>query len=69
MPDISIIYDRSETDELGIRITAEDMGVELGYLPFYKVSVGFDNGGYSFRSLGRDLTEALGKTRVVLNRT
>ena len=69
MPDISIMYDRSETDELGIRITAEDMGVELGYLPFYKVSVGFDNGGYSFRSLGRDLTEALGKTRVVLNRT
>ena len=69
MPDISIMYDRSETDELGIRITAEDMGVELGYLPFYKVSVGFDNGGHSFRSLGRDLTEALGETRVVLNRT
>jgi glutathione synthase/RimK-type ligase-like ATP-grasp enzyme len=63
------MYDRSETDELGIRITAEDMGVELGYLPFYKVSVGFDNGGHSFRSLGRDLTGALGETRVVLNRT
>ncbi len=69
MPDISIMYDRSETDELGIRLTAEDMGVELGYLPFYKVSVGFDNGGHSFRSPGRDLTEALGETRVVLNRT
>jgi hypothetical protein len=69
MPKISIMYDRSETDELGIKLMAEEMGIELGYLPFYKVSVGFDSGSHSFRSIGRDLTKALGEVRVVLNRT
>ncbi|MFH0850217.1 MAG: hypothetical protein V1924_04675 [Candidatus Bathyarchaeota archaeon] len=69
MPEISMLYDRSETDELGIRLTAEEMGVELGYLPFYKVSVGFDSQGISYRSLGKDYTEALRDTKVILNRT
>ena len=64
-----MLYDRSETDELGIRLTAEEMGISLGYLPFYKVSVGFNSHGLSYRSLGRDYTEALRDTRVVLNRT
>lgn len=68
MADIAIIYDRSESDELGIRLTAERMGIELGYLPFHKVAFGFGNDGYELRSSGKDYTEALKETRVVLNR-
>ena len=69
MTDISMLYDRSETDELGIRLTAEHMGIDLGYLPFHKTVVGFSNNGFSYRSIGKDYTDALKETRVVLNRT
>ena len=69
MTDISILYDRSETDELGIRLTAEKMGIELGYLPFHKVAVGFGNEGFKYRSLRGDLLKKLDDTRVVINRT
>jgi glutathione synthase/RimK-type ligase-like ATP-grasp enzyme/ribosomal protein S20 len=68
MADIALLYDRSESDELGIRLTAEQMGVELGYLPFYKVAFGFDRHSYEFRSSGKDYTQALRDARVVLNR-
>lgn len=68
MADIALLYDRSESDELGIRLTAEQMGVKLGYLPFYKVAFGFDTHGYQFRSGGKDYTQALRDVRVVLNR-
>ena len=69
MAQIAMLYDRSETDELGILLTAEQMGVELEYLPFHKVAFGFDSGGHSYHSLGRDYTTKLGDIRVVLNRT
>jgi glutathione synthase/RimK-type ligase-like ATP-grasp enzyme len=69
MASIAMLYDRSETDELGIRLTADEMGVELGYLPFHKVAVGFDTDGFSYRSLGRDHSDKLRDIRVVLNRT
>ena len=64
-----MLYDRSETDELGIRLTADEMGVELDYLPFHKVAVGFDADGFSYRTLGRDHSDKLSDIRVVLNRT
>ena len=32
MTDIAIVYDRSETDEMGIRFTAEEMGIELEFI-------------------------------------
>lgn len=69
MPDISIVYDRSETDELGIRKTAEEKGIELGFLPFYKVAVSFDARGLKYRSLGKDYSGELDDVKVVINRT
>lgn len=69
MTDIAMVYDRSETDEMGIKLTADEMGIDLGYLPFYKVSVGFDSDGFTARSLGQDYVEAFKEVRVVLNRT
>jgi len=68
MADIIIIYDRSESDELGIKLTAERMGVDLGYLPFYKVAFGFEKDSFNFCSLGKDYSNALNDTRVVINR-
>jgi glutathione synthase/RimK-type ligase-like ATP-grasp enzyme len=68
MPDISILYDQSETDELGIRLTAREMGIELGYIPFYKSAFTFDNNDYNLRTVGRDYTSELKNTRVVINR-
>ncbi len=68
MPEIAILYDRSETDELGIRLTAEEMGIKLGYMPFHKVSVRLGRTGFSYRSQGKDLTGDLAATRVILNR-
>lgn len=69
MADIAIAYDRSETDEMGIKLTAERMGIDLEYLPFYKTAVGIGSQGFVYRSLGRDYTERLRGIRVVLNRT
>lgn len=68
MPDISILYDQSETDELGIKLTAKEMGVELGYIPFYKTAFTFDNNSYNLRTTGRDYTPEFKDTKVVLNR-
>jgi glutathione synthase/RimK-type ligase-like ATP-grasp enzyme len=68
MPDISILYDQSETDELGIRLTAKEMGIELGYIPFYKSAFTFDNNDYSLKTIGKDYTSELKNTRVILNR-
>jgi len=53
---------------MGIKLTAQEMGIDLEYLPFYKVAVGFDNSGFTYRSLGRDYAPVLNGVKVVLNR-
>ena len=68
MADISILYDQSESDELGIRLTAQEMGVELGYIPFYKTAFTFDSFDYRLKTTGKDYTPELKNTQVVLNR-
>ncbi len=68
MPDISILYDQSESDELGIRLTAQEMGIELGYIPFYKVAYSFNEKGYKLGTTGKDYTSMLRSSQVVLNR-
>ncbi|UCE15245.1 MAG: hypothetical protein JSV12_04985 [Candidatus Bathyarchaeota archaeon] len=66
---IAILYERSETDELGIKLTAREMGINLVYLPFHKVSIRADKSGYSFRSKGKDYSKIVKDVDVVLNRT
>jgi glutathione synthase/RimK-type ligase-like ATP-grasp enzyme len=66
---ISILFDRSEPDELGIRLTAREMGVEMGYIPFYKVALSFGNKGLTYRSVGKDFSKKIKTPQVVLNRT
>lgn len=69
MTEIAMLYDQSETDELGIRLTAQELGIDLGYIPFYKTAVSFNHNGYRIKTTGKDYTETLKQTRVILNRT
>ena len=65
---IGILFESSETDEKGIKMTAEDMGIDLVYIPFRKVAVRFDGNGYKLRTKGKDFTNTLKDIKVVLNR-
>jgi glutathione synthase/RimK-type ligase-like ATP-grasp enzyme len=69
MNEITLLYDRSGTDEQGIRLTAENLGINLGFLPFHKVAIGVKNGDLVYKSKGKDLCESLNKSTVILNRT
>ncbi len=65
---IGILYERSETDEMGIRLTAEELGINLVYIPFRKVAVHLDEDGYGVRSKGKDYSKVIEDVSVVLNR-
>ena len=66
---IAIVYERSETDEMGIKLTAEKLGIDLIYIPFRKVSVKLAENGYSVRSIGRNYSQIIEDVSVILNRT
>lgn len=66
---LAILYEYPDTDEMGIRMTAEKMGVELTFIPFRKVSISIENRGHSFRTQRRDLRDRLEGVNAVLNRT
>ena len=65
---IGILFESSETDEKGIKMTAEEMGIDLTYIPFRKVAIHLDENGYSLRTKGKDYTNILKDITVVLNR-
>lgn len=65
---IGILYERSESDEMGIKLTAEELGIDLVYIPFRKVAVRLDEDGYSVRSKGKNYSKILEEVTVVLNR-
>jgi glutathione synthase/RimK-type ligase-like ATP-grasp enzyme len=65
---IGILFESSETDEKGIKMTAEQMGIDLVYIPFRKVAVRLDGNGYNIRTKARDYTKVLKDVKVVLNR-
>jgi len=65
---IGILYERSETDEMGIKLTAEELGINLVYIPFRKVAIRLDEDGYSVRSKGKNYSKTLEDVTVVLNR-
>ena len=65
---IGILYERSETDEMGIHLTAKELGIDLAYIPFRKVSVRLDRDGYSVRSKGKTYSKVIEEVNVILNR-
>lgn len=65
---IALLYERSENDENGIKLTAEQLGIPLTYLPFRKIAVAIDKNGYTIKTKGKNYTETLNNITVVLNR-
>jgi glutathione synthase/RimK-type ligase-like ATP-grasp enzyme len=65
---IAIVYERSETDEMGIKLAAEKLGIDLIHIPFRKISVAINEKGYSLRSIGKNYSKIIEDISVVLNR-
>jgi len=65
---IALLYERSENDENGIKLTAESMGIDLAFIPFRKIALTICRDGYIFKTKGKDYTDALKEVGVVLNR-
>ncbi len=65
---IGLLYERSENDEYGIKLTAEQLGLDLTFIPFRKVAVSMGREGFKFASKGKDFTNVLKNVGVVLNR-
>jgi glutathione synthase/RimK-type ligase-like ATP-grasp enzyme len=65
---LAILYEYPETDEEGIKVTAQDMGIDLKYIPFRKISVLIGNGFFSFKSRMTDYGPLIEDVTAVLNR-
>jgi glutathione synthase/RimK-type ligase-like ATP-grasp enzyme len=65
---IALLYERSETDELGIKQTADQLGIKLEFIPFRKIALAFYKDGYTFKTKGKDYTNIIKDVGVVLNR-
>ncbi len=65
---IALLYERSENDENGIKLTAQQLGIDLTFLPFRKISLSISKDGFSAKTKGKDYTNIIKDTVVVLNR-
>jgi glutathione synthase/RimK-type ligase-like ATP-grasp enzyme len=65
---IALLYERSENDENGIKLTARQLGIELTYIPFRKIALSISKDGFTAKTKGKDYTKTILDTKVVLNR-
>jgi glutathione synthase/RimK-type ligase-like ATP-grasp enzyme len=65
---IGLLYERSENDENGIKLTAEELGIPLTFIPFRKIAVSIGKGGFDIVSKGKNFTQTVKDIAVVLNR-
>ena len=65
---IALLYERSETDEAGIKLTAQEMGVDLAFIPFRKIALTISQTGFTAKTKGKDYTDTFKDAAVVLNR-
>ena len=65
---IALLYERSENDENGIKLTAQQLGIDLTFLPFRKIALSISKEGFNAKTKGKDYTSAIKDTAVVLNR-
>ena len=65
---IALLYERSENDENGIKLTAQQLGIDLTFLPFRKIALSISKEGFNAKTKGKDYTGIINDTAVVLNR-
>ena len=65
---IALLYERSETDEMGIKQTAQEMGIPLTFIPFRKIAFSIHKNEFTAKTKGKDYTNIVKDTAVVLNR-
>ena len=65
---IALLYERSETDETGIKLTAQELGIDLTFIPFRKIALTISKNGFTAKTHGKDYTQTFKDTAVVLNR-
>jgi glutathione synthase/RimK-type ligase-like ATP-grasp enzyme len=65
---IALLYERSETDETGIKLTAQEMGIDLTFIPFRKIALAISKNGFTAKTKGKDYTGTFKDVAVVLNR-
>jgi len=65
---IALLYERSETDEIGIKLTAEELGINLIYIPFRKIALSIHKNQFTAKTKGKDYSNTIKDTAVVLNR-
>jgi glutathione synthase/RimK-type ligase-like ATP-grasp enzyme len=65
---IALLYERSEADEMGLRLTAESLGIDLTFVPFRKIAFSIGKQGFDAKTRGKDYSEEIENTTVVLNR-
>jgi glutathione synthase/RimK-type ligase-like ATP-grasp enzyme len=65
---ISLLYERSENDEIGIKQTAQQLGLNLNFIPFRKIALTISKKDFSAKTKGKDYAKVFNQTAVVLNR-
>ncbi len=65
---IALLYERSENDENGIKLTAKQLDIDLTFIPFRKIALSISKEGFSAKTKGKDYTGILENTKVVINR-
>jgi glutathione synthase/RimK-type ligase-like ATP-grasp enzyme len=65
---IALLYERSENDENGIKLTAQQLDIDLAFIPFRKIALSIGKDGFTAKTKGKDYTQTFNDTKVVLNR-
>lgn len=65
---IALLYERSEADEIGLKLTAETLDIDLTFIPFRKIAFSISNKRLNARTKGKDYSSIIEDTSVVLNR-
>jgi len=65
---VALLYERAENDENGIKLTAQQLGIDLTFIPFRKIALSISKDDFSVKTKGKDYTGIIENTKVVLNR-
>jgi glutathione synthase/RimK-type ligase-like ATP-grasp enzyme len=65
---IALLYERSENDENGIKLTAEQLDISLTYLPLRIIAIAIHKNCYTIKTKGKNYTDTIKDIAVVLNR-